>query len=105
MPNANVSLEIGSARTVNDHTNPLTVGQKQLLHYFAVNTFSVVAAAELAVKRFAILPHIASKTFIVTGNYLDETPRTQVVGYSMTEAATTNLIHAASEAYEGKGYK
>ena len=61
MPNANVNLAIGSARTVNDATNPLALDQKQLLQDFAVNTFSVVIAAELAVKGFAILPDIASK--------------------------------------------
>jgi hypothetical protein len=47
---------------------------------FAVNTFSVFEAAKEAVAVFEQLPPTASRTFICTGNVLNEVPIMPAVG-------------------------
>ena len=72
---------------------------------FAVNTFSVIEAAREAVAVFEQLPATASRTFIYTGNFLNEVVLLPVVGYGLTKAATAQLIHAASKAYKDRGFR
>lgn len=72
---------------------------------FAVNTFSVLEAAREAVAVFEQLPSTASRTFICTGNVLNEVPIMPAVGNGMTKSATAHLIDAASRAYKDKGFK
>jgi len=70
-----------ASRTVNNPADPLNVDLEQLKSDFAVNTFSALVAAKEAVKGFEELSDEASKTFIFTGNLLNETPKVPVVGF------------------------
>ncbi|KAL7941397.1 NAD(P)-binding protein [Trichoderma barbatum] len=70
-----------------------------------VNTFSVYAAAQLAVKGFAELPPDASKTFIYTGNKSHIMPLEPLLSFGMGKSATAHMIHYLSELYKASGYK
>lgn len=72
---------------------------------FAVNTFGVIEAAKEAVAVFEQLPDTASKTFIYTGNFLNEVIFPPAVGYGITKAATAQLIRALSKAYKDQGFR
>lgn len=72
---------------------------------FAVNTLSVLEAAKEAVSVFEQLPPTTSRTFICTGNFLNEVVFLPAVGNGMTKAATAQLIHAASKAYKDQGFR
>jgi hypothetical protein len=101
---AKFSIQAGS-RTINDPKKPLDMKMEDVRHDFAVNTFSVLEAAKEAVAAFEHLPPTASRTFICTGNFLNEVIFFPAIGNGMTKAATAQLIHAASKAYIDQGFR
>ena len=102
---ANVAIIQGASRTLNDPKKPLAMSMSNVQRDFAVNTFSVLKAAKESVSVFEQLLPIASRTFICTGNILNEFPIMPAVGNGMTKSATAHLIDAASRAYKDKGFK
>lgn len=90
---------------MNDPKKPLAMPMSDIQRDFAVNTFSVLEAAKESVSVFAQLLPTASRTFICTGNILNEFPIMPAAGNGMTKSATAHLIDAASRAYKDKGFK
>ena len=71
-----------------------------------LNVISAYVAAQQATLGFAELPDNASKTFIYTGNYLNEKvilPRFH--NSAIGKAAAARFIHFAAEAYAEQGFK
>jgi hypothetical protein len=68
---------------------------------------SPLLAAQEAVKGFKQLPNSASKTFIFTGNLLNEhwLVRPDVLTFASSKTASARWIQYASVAYKDKGYK
>ncbi|ETN43379.1 uncharacterized protein HMPREF1541_02538 [Cyphellophora europaea CBS 101466] len=71
----------------------------------AINTTSVLVAAQEAVKSFSGLPESEAKTFIFTGNILNTEPILPLFSAGMGKSATAHLVHASSLAYRKQGYK
>jgi hypothetical protein len=90
---------------LNDPKKPLAMSMTDVQRDFAVNTFSVLEATKETVAVFEQLPSTASRTFICTGNILNEFPIMPAVGNGMTKSATAHLIDAASRAYKEKGFR
>lgn len=85
--------------------NPLAISFDDLQQDFAVNTAGVVVAAKRAVEGFAQLPDGASKTFIYTGNFLNEQIMPALFSGGIGKSATAHVMHVASNAYADKGYQ
>jgi hypothetical protein len=71
----------------------------------AVNTTSVLVAAQEAVQGFKDLPSSASKTFIFTGNKLNVVAKPDVIIFGMGKSATAHMIQSAGLAYHSQGIK
>lgn len=72
---------------------------------FAVNSISPLFAAQEAVKGFKQLPQTASRTFIFTGNALNEIVLPGVLTFAMGKTATAQMVTFASEAYKEQGFR
>lgn len=72
---------------------------------FSINTFSPLFAAQEAVKGFKQLPQSASRTFIFTGNALNDLVIPAVLTFGMAKSATARMVTFASAAYEKQGFK
>jgi hypothetical protein len=70
-----------------------------------VNTYSALSASSHAVSGFATLPPSFSKTFIFTGNMLNEIANPAALGFGMGKSATAHLISCAALVYGKQGYK
>ena len=70
----------------------------------AINTLSVLAAAEEAVKGFRELPKDVSKAFIYTGNMLNIYPIPGLLSNGVGKAATAHLIATMASAYRDEGF-
>ncbi|KAK8844100.1 hypothetical protein IAR55_006894 [Kwoniella newhampshirensis] len=68
------------------------------------NTVSAYAAAQHAVQGFAKLPETASRTFIYTGNILNEGPWERLLVLGTGKTAFAHVIESASRGYKEKGY-
>ncbi|KAE9381040.1 putative short-chain dehydrogenase [Stipitochalara longipes BDJ] len=93
------------SRTLNDPANPLDISLPQLEHDTRVNTHSPLVAASLAIKGFASLPSSSAKTFIFTGNMLNEVVNPACLGFGMGKSSTAHLISMASLVYSPQGMK
>lgn len=71
----------------------------------AINTFSVLAAADEAVKGFRELPSDAAKTFIFTGNRLNIEPIPPLLSNGMGKSATAHFLATAAMTYAKEGFK
>jgi hypothetical protein len=71
----------------------------------SINVTSVYAALQAAVAAFAKLDADASKTFIYTGNGLNDTVMPAGLDLGVGKSASAHLIAALASAYKGKGYK
>ncbi|KAJ4302974.1 hypothetical protein N0V90_001865 [Kalmusia sp. IMI 367209] len=71
------------------------------------NTVSPFAAAQEAVERWETLPRDIKKTFIFTGNALNElvVPFPSWMNLGMGKSATAYWINFADKAYKAKGYR
>ncbi|CAI6335131.1 unnamed protein product [Periconia digitata] len=85
--------------------DPLSIPLAAFARDLTINTTSVYAAAHEAVKVFEELPEEASKTFIFTGNSLNEKISPPFIDLGMGKTATAYAIKAASTVYQEKGYK
>jgi hypothetical protein len=70
-----------------------------------INTNSVYAAAQEAVKGFLELPVEASRTFIYTGNILNTKVFPPLLGLGVGKAATAHIIEYFAMAYPFRGFK
>ncbi|OAA61777.1 NAD(P)-binding domain protein [Niveomyces insectorum RCEF 264] len=94
-----------SAGSANDPKDPLSVTLASFSRDLQVNTTSVFAAAQQAVSAFEKLPGHLSKTFIFTGNILNETPIANLTVGGVGKSATAHLIRSAAAAYADRGFK
>lgn len=83
----------------------MSVDINALTQTLAVNTTSAFAAAQQSVSAFEELPNSASRTFIYTGNCLNENPIKSLMPLGMGKAATAHFIRNAAEVYKDKGFK
>ncbi|KAF2672190.1 NAD(P)-binding protein [Microthyrium microscopicum] len=96
----------GADRIVLDENDPLeAVTLEDVNRQFAVNSITPLFVAKEAVKGFKQLPSSASKTFIFTGNKLNVLVWPLVTTFGMGKNATAYLIKAASQAYDGEGFR
>jgi hypothetical protein len=69
------------------------------------NTTSAFVATQQAALAFNSLPDSASKTFIYTGNILNETTIAPLMDLGVGKSATAHVVKSAAEAYKDKGFK
>ena len=95
------------AVTFNDAKDPLSLPLADFTRDFNVNITSTFVAAQQAVLAFEQLPESASKTFIFTGNILNEIPLARLFDQGVGKSGTAHIIHAAATtpAYKDKGFK
>jgi hypothetical protein len=70
-----------------------------------INTTSAFVAAQQAALSFKKLPDHRSKTFIYTGNILNETTIASLLDGGVGKSATAHIIRSAAAAYRNKGFK
>jgi NAD(P)-dependent dehydrogenase (short-subunit alcohol dehydrogenase family) len=95
-------------RVARDAEDPLaSITPEALQQDFAINALSPLLAAQEAVKGFKQLDDSASKTFIFTGNLLNEDwlVRPDVLTFASSKTAAAKWIKYASVAYKSKGFK
>ena len=88
-----------------DAQNPLSVPLASFTHDLNVNVTSAFAAAQQATVVFEKLPDSAPKTFIFTGNIMNETIITRFLDLGVGKSATAHIIKAAAAAYADQGFK
>ncbi|WWD21243.1 hypothetical protein CI109_105727 [Kwoniella shandongensis] len=101
----NVVVYNAGALTRTSAEDPLAISISDFNSTFNVNTVSVLVAAQQAILGFSKLPKEASKTFIYTGNILNEVTMAQLFDGGVGKAATAHMIEIAAGAYKDKGYK
>jgi hypothetical protein len=97
--------EIASSATSNDAKDPLGLSLKDFTNDFHVNTTSAFVAAQQAVLSFSALPDSASKTFIYTGNVLNETIIAPLLSLGVGKSGAAHIIRSAANAYQERGFK
>jgi hypothetical protein len=88
-----------------DAKNPLSLPLSDFTRDFNVNTTSAFVAAQQAVLSFEHLPASASKTFIFTGNIMNQTIILPLFSNGVGKAASAHIIQSAAAAYSDRGYK
>ncbi|KAF2649882.1 putative short-chain dehydrogenase [Lophiostoma macrostomum CBS 122681] len=95
-----------AAYNANEPKNPVSLPVSTFAQDLTINVTSVYAAAQQAVAGFEQLPNPASRTFIYTGNIMNDKV---VIGPLLTlgvgKSATAHIIQNAAAAYAEKGYK
>lgn len=91
--------------TVADTNDPLSLPIHDFNRDLAINTTSALAAAQQAVAIFERLPSTASKTFIYTGNILNDIPIASYLSLGIGKSASAHFIQAAADAYSDRGFK
>lgn len=92
-----------NARDPEDNLNGFSI--EEIQEEFSINTFSPLFAAQEAVRGFKQLPETASRTFIFTGNALNEIVILPVLTFGMAKSATARMITFASESYNKQGFR
>jgi hypothetical protein len=91
---------------MNDAKNPLvSLPLADFTRDLTINTTSAFVAAQQAVLSFKELPDSAARTFIYTGNILNEMPLAPFLDLGVGKSATAHIIQSAAAAYKDKGYK
>ncbi|KAJ5892949.1 short-chain dehydrogenase [Penicillium tannophilum] len=85
--------------------DPLATPLAEFSHGLNINTASVYAAAQEAVKGFAELPAEASRTFIYTGNMLNTKVFPPLFNLGVGKAATSHIIEYLAASYPFRGFK
>ncbi|KAM0715756.1 hypothetical protein Q7P37_008270 [Cladosporium fusiforme] len=71
----------------------------------AINTTSLYAAVKEALASFATLPSSAARTFLYTGNKLNEGPAPGMLTLGVGKVASAQVIQLAAAAYGKSGYQ
>ncbi len=91
---------------MNDAKDPLvSLPLADFTRDLTINTTSAFVAAQQAVLSFKELPDSAARTFIYTGNILNETTLAPFLDLGVGKSATAHIIQSAAAAYKDKGYK
>ncbi|KAK5165785.1 uncharacterized protein LTR77_008708 [Saxophila tyrrhenica] len=85
--------------------SPLDLPLEAFNRDIAVNTASVLVAAQNAVEGFKKLPKGTAGTFIFTGNFLNVKTMPFLVSGGIGKAATAHLLQVASQAYAPQGFR
>lgn len=85
--------------------DPLSIPLASFIQDLTINTTSVYAAAHQAVVGFGDLPEDASKTFIFTGNSLNEKVLPPFIDLGIGKSGTAHAIQTAALVYKDKGFK
>lgn len=87
--------------------SPLSIPVDKVASDLNINTVSAYVAAQQAVSGWETLPDDAKKTFIYTGNALNELiiPAPLMLNLGMGKAASAFWIGAADATYSAKGYR
>lgn len=88
-----------------DLSDPASLPLEDFATSLTVNTTSLYAAIQEAVKSFGDLPIDASKTFIFTGNALNNIAVPPMLPLGVGKAASAHLIDYISKAYVFRGFK
>ncbi|KAJ6257752.1 3-beta-hydroxysteroid dehydrogenase [Drechslerella dactyloides] len=94
-----------AAATPSDPKNPFSISTADFTRGLTINITSVFVAAQQAVIGFKELPASASKTFIYTGNCLNEAPLAPLMDLGVGKSATAHMIRSAAEAFKDQGFK
>ncbi|EED15807.1 short-chain dehydrogenase, putative [Talaromyces stipitatus ATCC 10500] len=94
-----------SAGAPNNPEEPLSIPLADFSRDLHVNTTSAFVAAQHAALSFERLPDHRSKTFIYTGNILNETTIASLLDGGVGKSATAHIIRSAAAAYSNKGFK
>ncbi|QKX63224.1 uncharacterized protein TRUGW13939_10393 [Talaromyces rugulosus] len=94
-----------SAGAPNNPEDPLSILLADFSRDLHVNTTSAFVAAQQAALSFKKLPDHMSKTFIYTGNILNETTVASLLDGGVGKSATAHIIRSAAAAYRNKGFK
>jgi len=98
-------LNTAGAATFTPPKDPLSVSLDTFVNNLNINTTSAFVAAQQAALGFAELPETASKTFLYTGNILNEIIIPRMLDQGAGKSATAHIIHSAAEGYKEKGFK
>jgi NAD(P)-dependent dehydrogenase (short-subunit alcohol dehydrogenase family) len=98
------SLE-ASAGAPNNPEEPLSIPLADFSRDLNVNTTSAFVAAQQAALSFEKLPDHRSRTFIYTGNILNEISIASLLDGGVGKSATAHIIRSAAAAYSNKGFK
>jgi hypothetical protein len=101
---ADTTLE-ASAGAPNNPEEPLSIPLADFTRDLHVSTTSAFVAAQQAALSFERLPDHRSKTFIYTGNILNETIIAGLLDGGVGKSATAHIIRSAAAAYSNKGFK
>jgi hypothetical protein len=95
-----------AAATANDPKNAFSLSADEFVKDLNINTVSVYVAAQQAALGFAQLNESASKTFIYTGNILNEKiTLAPLMSLGVGKSAVAHLIHNAAGVFKELGYK
>lgn len=94
-----------AAVTPNPPNDPLSLQLADFTRDLNINTTSAFVAAQQAALGFAQLPDSASRTFIYTGNILNETVIAPLLDLGVGKSATAHIIKSAAAAYKDQGFK
>ena len=72
---------------------------------YTIGFESQYVAAQEALKGFAALPAATPKTFIFTGNALNQIPLAPVFPFAVAKRAAATMIEYAANAYGPKGFR
>ncbi|EED14115.1 short-chain dehydrogenase, putative [Talaromyces stipitatus ATCC 10500] len=98
------SVVVYNAYSMIPAKEPFSITPENFQQSLNVNMTSVFAAAHEAVNGFEKIPTSVPKSFIFTGNALDEIIIPGLSGLGAGKSATAHLIKAAAAAYLEKGY-
>ncbi|TVY88130.1 Secoisolariciresinol dehydrogenase [Lachnellula willkommii] len=95
------------ALTENPPEDPLSLNleESDFEKDLVINTTSAFVAGQQAVLAFKALPSSSSKTFIYTGNNLNETIIPGLMDLGAGKSATAHIIRTAAAAYKDEGFK
>lgn len=94
-----------SKATRNPPENPFSLEVDELRQAIELMTLGGYQAAKEAVKGFEKLPDSASRTFIYTGNILNNTTLPGFLDLGVGKSAAAHIVESAAKAFAGKGYK
>jgi hypothetical protein len=94
-----------SAGLPNNPEDPLSIPLNDFSRDLHVNTTSAFVAAQQSVLSFKKLPANTSKTFIYTGNILNELTMASLLDGGVGKSATAHIVRSAAAAYSNKGFK
>lgn len=93
-------MKAAAALTYANAEDPLSIPLANFTYDLAMNTTSAYVAAHEAVLAFQELPSDASKTFIYTGNAMNDKPAAPYMGLGLGKTATAHAIQIAATTYK-----